>query len=47
MERYAHKPDCAASARIAALPVVADSFRFSLASHGMTAAAAIRIPIPK
>jgi hypothetical protein len=46
-ERQAHSADCAASALNVALPVAPDSRRFSLASHGMTAAAAIKIAIPR
>ena len=47
MERYPHSADSAASALRAALPVTADSRRFSLASRGMHAAAAIRMAIPR
>src|SRR5579864_8586284 len=43
----AHSADCAASALNAALPVAPDRRRFSLASHGMTAAAATRMAIPR
>src|SRR5271169_4656977 len=46
-ERQAHNADSAASALSAALPVDADRRRFSLASHGMIAAAAIRTAIPR
>src|SRR2546428_4268261 len=46
-DRYAHKADSAASALRAALPVSAESLRFSLASKGMIAAAATKIAIPK
>jgi len=46
-ERQAHSADCAASALNVALPVAPDSRRFSLASHGMTAAATIKIAIPR
>jgi hypothetical protein len=42
-----HKADSAASALSAALLVITDSFRFSLAIHGMIAAAAIKIAIPE
>src|SRR5579864_4932158 len=45
-DRYAHKADSAASARRAALPVLAERRRFSLASHGITAAATMRTIIP-
>ncbi len=46
-ERQAHSPDCVAYALNAALPVAPDSRRFSFASHGMTAAAAIKIASPR
>lgn len=46
-DRYAHNADSAASALRDALPVIADSLRFSQASQGMIAAAAIRTAIPK
>ena len=46
-ERYPHSADSAASALRAALPVTADSRRFSFASHGMTVAAATKIAIPR
>jgi hypothetical protein len=41
-----HKADSPASALSAALPVIADSFRFSLASQGMIAVAATKTAIP-
>jgi hypothetical protein len=46
-DRYAHSADCTASAFKTALPVAPDSSRFSLASPGMTTAAATKIAIPR
>src|SRR4029077_13420310 len=46
-EKYAHNAASAASALRDALPVTADSLRFSQANQGMIAAAAIRTAIPK
>lgn len=45
-ERYPHNADSTASALRAALPVWADNRLFSLASNGINAAAAIKMPIP-
>jgi hypothetical protein len=46
LARYAQAADCAESARNDALPVAAESTRFSRANHGIPTAAAIRIANP-